>query len=217
MILHPALTWCSMNGTAGSGPLKMPVALIDVLAAHQLKEALLLAIIKRMKTGKGSFVSVSLYETALASLINQASNYLNTGYVPGLSGSLHPNIAPYGEVLITRDGKKIVLAVGNDKQFGALCRVLNLAELASDHLFATNAMRLRNRLALEGKMQEAASLSDSDALLLKIKKEGVPAGIIRSLAEVFASPAAQTMVLVEENEGKAFRVVSSLGFRENPS
>jgi crotonobetainyl-CoA:carnitine CoA-transferase CaiB-like acyl-CoA transferase len=217
LVLQAETGFMSMNGTAESGPLKMPVALIDVLAAHQLKEALLLALIKRMETGKGSYVSVSLYGTALASLVNQAANFLNTGFVPGLAGSLHPNIAPYGEVLTTKDDKKIVLAVGNDKQFLALCRVLEMPELASDPLFATNPMRLKNRTTLQEKLQQAACMASSEILVAKIKEEGVPAGMIRNLEEVFARPEAGAMVLNGTDELNSYRMVSSLGFHENAS
>ena len=76
----------------------MPVALIDILAAHQMKEAILIALIKKLKTGKGSKVSVSLFDAAIASLANQASNWLMTGENPQPIGSLHPTIAPYGEL-----------------------------------------------------------------------------------------------------------------------
>jgi crotonobetainyl-CoA:carnitine CoA-transferase CaiB-like acyl-CoA transferase len=106
LILQAETGFMYMNGTPESGPLKMPVALIDILAAHQLKEGILIALIKRLQTGKGSRVSASLEHAAIASLANQASNWLMTGYNHQPSGSLHPNIAPYGELFTTADSKK---------------------------------------------------------------------------------------------------------------
>ena len=103
LILQAESGFMSMNGEAGSEPLKMPVALIDVLAAHQLKEAILIALLKKQKSGKGSKISVSLFDSAVASLVNQATNWLVAGYLPKASGSLHPNIAPYGEIFKTKD------------------------------------------------------------------------------------------------------------------
>jgi len=110
-----------MNGERGGSPLKMPVALVDVLAGHQLKEGLLLALLKREKTGEGSWVEVSLIQAAIASLANQASNWLVAQSLPSRQGSLHPNIAPYGESFETKDGRQVILAVGNDRQFADLC------------------------------------------------------------------------------------------------
>jgi crotonobetainyl-CoA:carnitine CoA-transferase CaiB-like acyl-CoA transferase len=202
-----------MNGTPESGPLKMPVALIDVLAAHQMKEALLLALIRKMKTGEGALVTVSLYETALASLANQASNYLTTGFVPGRNGSLHPNIAPYGEIILSSEGKPIVLAIGNDKQFSELCRVLELPDMAGEEAYFTNPLRLKNRKVLGNRLAEAALKFDSKVLLSKLNQSGIPAGCIQPLDEVFAKPEAQRMILQELREGQLLRCVSSLAFR----
>ena len=124
VILQAETGFMSMNGTLESGPIKMPVALIDVLAAHQLKEGLLLALLNREKTKKGAFVEVSLYDTALASLKNQATNWLMNNFIPQPIGSLHPNIAPYGETFKTKDGKLLILAIGTDHHFKMLLGVI---------------------------------------------------------------------------------------------
>ena len=99
----------SMNGEPGGNSLKMPVALIDILAAHHLKEGLLLALIQQSRTGMGDFVEVSLIQAAIASLANQATNWLVSGKIPQKQGSAHPNIAPYGDVFTTSDGQEILL------------------------------------------------------------------------------------------------------------
>ena len=137
-----------MNGQPESGPTKMPVALMDLLAAHQLKEGILLALLTRARTGTGTHVSTNLLAAGLASLANQAANWLVAGHVPQRMGSEHPNIVPYGTIYPTADGRAIVLAIGNDAQFAQLCAALGLPELAADPDFAHNAARVRNRAAL---------------------------------------------------------------------
>ncbi|MDW8288239.1 MAG: CaiB/BaiF CoA-transferase family protein, partial [Flammeovirgaceae bacterium] len=127
-----------MNGHPDGEPTKMPVALIDLLAAHQLKEGLLVALLMREQSGRGAYVHVSLYDAAIASLANQASNWLNAQHLPERMGNEHPNIVPYGTLFKTNDGSQIILAVGSDKQFAQLCELLNLSNLASR--FPTNAL-----------------------------------------------------------------------------
>lgn len=141
LVLQAETGFMHMNGTTASGPLKMPVALIDILAAHQLKEGILIALMKRLKTSKGSYVSVSLEQAAVASLANQAGNWLMAGYDHQPSGSLHPNIAPYGEIFMTADNKKMVLAIGNDKQFKKLCELLNCMPVYHDERFINNSSK----------------------------------------------------------------------------
>ncbi len=172
-----------INGEKDSEPLKLPVAMIDILAAHQLKEALLLAIIQRMQTGRGSEVSVSLYDAAIASLANQGANYLVAGHDPEASGSLHPNIAPYGEVLITRDQKRILLAIGTDRQFQQLLEILNLDELQEDVRFTNNVNRVANREALASELKCAAVEMDSEDLLARCRQLHIPAGIISRISD----------------------------------
>lgn len=123
LILQAETGFMSMNGTPESGPVKMPVALIDVLAAHQLKEGLLLALLQR-EQDKGQLVSVSLYDAAVCSLANQASNFLMEQQIPQRIGSLHPNIAPYGEIFETKDQQLLTFAIGSDQHFENLLLTL---------------------------------------------------------------------------------------------
>ncbi|MDQ2795504.1 MAG: CoA transferase, partial [Bacteroidota bacterium] len=108
----------------GQPPQKMPVAMVDLLAAHQLKEGLLTALYQRERTGHGALVQVSLLDSALASLANQAATYLVAGHDPQPLGSGHPSIVPYGTVYRTANGRQLVLAVGSDGQFRQLCAAL---------------------------------------------------------------------------------------------
>ena len=146
-ILQAASGFTWMNGPPDGPPTKMPVALIDVLAAHQLKEGLLVALLRRQAGAGGSHVQVSLLDAGIAALANQATNWLVAGQAPRRMGSDHPNIVPYGTVLQTRDGE-VVLAVGNDRQFRELCAVAGCPGLGDDPRFATNAARVCHREAL---------------------------------------------------------------------
>lgn len=213
LILQAETGFMSMNGTSESGPVKMPVALIDVLAAHQLKEGILTALLKRTKTNQGSIVSVSLYDAAISSLANQASNYLMEGHIPRRIGSLHPNIAPYGEIFKTKDGKLITFAIGSNKHFQMLCDFLELSKLTSDKRFSENVERVKNRIKLQEIIQEIISRCDADGILDFMHRHFVPAGIIRNLEEVFENPASRNLIRTELIEDIQTKRVSQIAFQ----
>lgn len=204
LVLQAETGFMSMNGTAESGPLKMPVALIDVLAAHQAKEGVLTALYKRCMDGKGSRVTVSLYDSALSSLANQATNYLVAGHTPQLSGSLHPNIAPYGETFRCADGRYLVLAVGTDRQFEKLCLLLDQAELARDPRFAANQERVKHRNELAAVLAPAFYLKNAAEMSEKLQADGIPCSSIKTVAEALENPAAAQLI-VPNREGKSLR------------
>jgi crotonobetainyl-CoA:carnitine CoA-transferase CaiB-like acyl-CoA transferase len=195
MVLQAEAGFLYMTGEQGGTPAKLPVALIDLLAAHQLKEGILLALLQRAQTGQGSRVSVSLFDAALASLANQATNWLVAGKIPQRMGSLHPNIAPYGEILVTKEGGQIVLAVGNDRQFQNLCKVLGLEALAHDPAYSDNGQRVIHRSALYAQLQAQAARFEREDLLQNLHAHAVPAGAVRDLQEVFSLPQAQDLIL----------------------
>lgn len=192
-----------MNGAPDGPPVKMPVALVDVLAAHQLKEALLVGLIERERTGHGAFVTVSLFQAAVAALANQASNYLTTGHVPQRLGSDHPNIAPYGTLFTTADDRHVVIAVGTDRQFAALCDVLDLADLVASAQFATNQKRVRNRPFLNHLLAERIGQHTRRDLLHRLAARHVPAGAVNDLAAVFAQSSAAALVVRDDETGLA--------------
>src|SRR5690606_19976652 len=143
------------------------------------------------------YVEVSLEEAALTGLINQASNYLMAGHVAKPMGTLHPNIAPYGETFTCADGKMVILAVGSDQQFKALCHVLKLLELAHEPSYASNTGRVKYREALAKELQLVIGNLKQEELLEHLLTAGVPAGAVRSMNEVMATPAAQAMIAEE--------------------
>ncbi|MFO0331793.1 MAG: CaiB/BaiF CoA transferase family protein [Bacteroidota bacterium] len=210
-----------LNGAKDGPPTKMPVALIDVLAAHQLKEGLLLALLHRERTQQGGLVEVSLIQAALSSLANQATNWLVAKKLPMRQGSAHPNIAPYGDVFETKDHKQILLAVGSDRQFEDLMEVLGLSPDGSVRMkpwdldkFSTNQQRVKNRdelnRLLAGKIQEMNS-SDLMAALLAKK---IPGGLVQNVKEALAMPMAKEIMLEGDGLKGVRNFVGKMSFAE---
>jgi crotonobetainyl-CoA:carnitine CoA-transferase CaiB-like acyl-CoA transferase len=197
VVLQAETGYMSMNGSSSSGPIKMPIALIDVLAAHQLKEGLLLALLNKTTSGKGALVEVSLYDTALASLKNQATNWLMNNFIPQRIGSLHPNIAPYGETFETKDNRFLVLAIGNDKHFKKLLSIIGANHLTNDNRFNTNQLRVTNRDALDKELQPIFKANNANHLMNQFLSENIPVGIVNNLKEVFENENAKKLILTE--------------------
>lgn len=213
LILQAESGFMFMNGEADSQPVKMPVALIDILAGHQLKEAILLALIKKMRTQKGSHVSVSLFDSAVASLANQATNWLIGHHLPTAQGSLHPNIAPYGELFTTKDGQLITFAIGSDRQFAKLCDILQLKGLAADPLFVGNQQRISNRKKMFDAMAKAVADVNFEDLYRQCLSQDVPIGKIRNLKEVFELDEARQMLHAFSVNQENLRAVKSIAFK----
>jgi crotonobetainyl-CoA:carnitine CoA-transferase CaiB-like acyl-CoA transferase len=213
VVLQAEAGFLYMTGEPERAPVKMPVALIDLLAAHQLKEGILLALLHLYKNGEGSYVSVSLFESAVASLSNQATNWLMAGHIPQRLGTQHPNIAPYGDIFYTKDDKAIVLAVGTERQFKNLCNILkiNLQDRFSD-----NSSRVKNRTALIELLQPALQQYNRDELLERFRVMGIPAAAIRTMPEVFEHPLAKNMILEEiMPDGRPSKCVRTVVFEIN--
>jgi len=203
-----------MTGEADREPVRMPVALIDLLAAHQLKEAILIALLHKERTGDGSYVSTSLFESAIASLANQATNWLMEGYIPQRMGSAHPNISPYGDIFYTKDNKLITLAVGTEKQFKSLCECLVKPELAEDRRFKINVLRVENRKQLKDELNQLILNFNRKDLNDLFEKNGVPAGNINNMQEVFEIPHSKSMILEERKEdGSMSKRVRTVAFK----
>lgn len=213
-IMQAETGWMFMNGQKNGPPTKMPVALIDLLAAHQLKEGLLLALLHKLKTKQGSRVHVSLFDAAISALANQASNWLNVGVIPSRKGSEHPNIAPYGDLFKSSDGKDFLLAVGNDHQFTNLCKMLGLDEQATNPKFATNAMRVINRPELNTMLKPAFESLSFEYLVKTFRNNDIPFGAIQNLKELFDQPNAKDLILEQkEADGKTSKRVKTAVFK----
>jgi crotonobetainyl-CoA:carnitine CoA-transferase CaiB-like acyl-CoA transferase len=197
VVLQAETGFMYMNGEPRGNPIKMPVALIDILAAHQLKQGILIALLKRKDSGLGCEVSTSLYDSALASLANQATNWLMEAHIPEKMGSKHPNIAPYGDTFKTADNRDLVLACGTQKHFTDLCSFLNLKALCTNPHFVTNQKRLENRAKLVEILQKQIIQKDAEVLVEGLKTHKVPAGIIKNMKEVLENPNAQSKILTD--------------------
>lgn len=213
VVLQAETGFMFMNGTEESGPIKMPIALIDILAAHQLKEGILLALLKKERTGKGALVEVSLYDSALASLKNQATNWLMEQHIPQAIGSLHPNIAPYGETFTTLDNKLIVLAIGNNQHFNLLLDSLDASHLTKEAQYSTNQLRVINRKELYKDLTPYFKCKSRNELMGQFLEKNIPVGAINNIKEVFEQPEAQQLILEENIEGIPTKRVKTAIFK----
>lgn len=173
----------SVTGPETGEPTKAGVALVDVLAGLHALAGILAALAHRDRTGEGQRVETNLLAVLLSSLVNQASGYLGAGVVPAPMGNRHPSICPY-QTFATAD-RPIALAVGNDKQFTALMRVLGAPGLAQDSRFSSNAQRVANRDELCALLDRLLVREGADHWYRVLNAAGVPAGPINDIAEAF--------------------------------
>ncbi len=176
----------SVTGEPGRQPQKVGVALTDILTGLYSAIAIEAALIQRQRTGRGQHIDMALFDVTVASMANQAMNYLTTGRPPRQMGNAHPNLVPY-QVFDCADGW-IIIATGNDAQYQRLCAILDLPELAEHPDYATNADRIANRDRLIPLLNAKTARHSKAELLAACEAEGVPAGPINDLAEVFADP-----------------------------
>lgn len=214
VVLQAEAGFMAINGFADRPPVKFPLAIIDMLAAHQLKEGLLLALYNRQRTGRGCHVTASLFDAAISALSNYATNWLMGGHLSQSNGGVHPNICPYGDILTCKDAQMIVLAAATDAQFKKLCAVLEMPSLTKDSIFSTVQQRVGNRDALMERLNTVSADRNRDSLLARLHEEGIPAGAIRGLDEVLALPEAQAMLLHQTLDDGAQTVrPAQVGFR----
>jgi crotonobetainyl-CoA:carnitine CoA-transferase CaiB-like acyl-CoA transferase len=176
----------SVTGEPAGQPQKVGVAVTDIFTGVYSATAILAALVQRGRTGLGQHIDMALLDVATSVMANQAQNYLVTGVVPGKMGNAHPNLAPYA-VFECADGW-IILATGNDAQYRRLCGILGLADMAIAADYATNADRIANRAEMTRRLSAATLRVTKADLLAACEAEGVPAGPINDLAEVFADP-----------------------------
>lgn len=209
----------SITGTEESGPVKVGVAISDVLTGMNAAISILAALQERHESGIGQSIDLSLFDSQVAALVNVASNYLISGNVPQRLGNEHPNIVPY-QTFATKD-REIVIAVGNDSQFKRLCAILNEETLAEDERYRTNEKRLENRESLTtilSHLFKRKSASEWQALL---NESGIPCGPINDMKSLFEEKQIQArdmLVEVEHPEaGNVPLVGSPLKFSRTPT
>jgi len=172
-----------ITGQPGGEPTKVGVAAADIFCGMMAANAILAALHRRSVTGEGARVEVPLFESTLSWLANRGQEYLISGEDTGLIGNAHPSIVPY-QTFDAAD-KPIVVAVGNDAQFGRLCEALGLPDLADDDRYATNPDRVANREELVAILQERFSERTADEWVGTVRGAGVPCGPVNALSDVF--------------------------------
>lgn len=176
----------SITGDEDGGPLRAGVAMADLSTGMYATVSILAALRHAERTGEGQQIDVSLLDTQIAMLANQSMNWLVGGVVPGRLGNRHPTVVPY-KTFDVADGVMII-AVGNDRQFRALCEELGQPELGSDARFATSRARLVNRDAIEAIVQDLVRDHRRDDLIARFEAKGVPAGPVNSVRDIFEDP-----------------------------
>ena len=177
------------EGEEGAGPVKVGVALTDILTGLYSTAAILAALASREQTGAGQHIDMALLDVQVACLANQAMNYLTTGTAPKRLGNAHPNIVPYQD-FPTADGD-FILTVGNDSQFRKFCEVAGLTALADDPRFSSNKARVAHRGELIPLIRQATVFKTTAEWIDALERAGVPCGPINDLAQVFADPQVQ--------------------------
>jgi len=197
VVMQAETGFMHMNGAPESRGVKIPVAMIDILASHQMRSAVTTGLYARERGATGWYAQVSLELSGIAALVNQATNYLMNDSIPQRRGSTHPNIAPYGEQLEFEDGN-LVLAIGSDAQFISLCEVLGKPELSKDSRYLTNQDRVIHRVQLISDLQKLVTGHQRESLLRKFHESRVPAGAVRTLDDVFAPGSPGSKAVIEE-------------------
>ncbi len=199
----------SLTGAPDGPPMKVGVGIADVMCGMYAATAVLAALRHRDVTGEGQYIDVALVDSQIAWLINEGTNYLQSGEVPERRGNGHPNIVPY-QVFAAKDGH-VIVAVGNDSQFGRLCEILGVPEMAENVDFATNIKRIENRELLLPKLEALFATRGKQEMLAAMKANNVPCGEVNDLSEVFASPqvAAREMVVEMDHPHSPVKLIGN--------
>ena len=179
---------------AGGEPMRVGVAVADLFTGMYCAVAIVSALYRREKTGEGAHLDMALFDTQLAMLANQASNALISGEDPPRQGNTHPNIVPYQP--FEASDQRIVIAVGNDRQFARLADLCGHSEWARDERFATNAARVENRQAIVAAVAQCIGTRPAAEWLERLEKAGIPAGPINSVGQALADIQAQHRSMV---------------------
>lgn len=189
----------SVNGDAGGDATRVGLPVVDMVTGLNAAIGILMALQERTRSGLGQFLDITLYDCALSLLHPHAPNFFGNGKIPQRTGNAHPNIAPY-ETLTTRSGQ-LFLAVGNDRQFAQMAKVLKVPDVASDPRFASNKDRLANRLALTERLEAALRDVDAADIADTLLRAGVPAAPVSNVAEALQHPHTVHRQMVVQRDG----------------
>lgn len=176
----------SVNGEKGGDALRVGLPVVDMVTGLNAALGVMLALHQRAESGKGQFVEATLYDCGVSLLHPHLPNYYLSGKVAAPSGNAHPNICPYDT--FATNTEPLFLAVGNDRQFATLCRIVGRSDLTKDERFATNGARNVHRDALKVELEAAMTAFDCAALSDTLIKAGVPCGAVRTIDKVVDDP-----------------------------
>ncbi len=200
----------SLTGAPDGEPMKVGVGIADVMCGMYATVGILAALRHRDQTGEGQHIDLSLVDSQIAWLINEGTNYLNSGQVPQRRGNGHPNIAPY-QVYETA-GDHVIVACGNDTQFQRLCQFLGLDDLASDPRFASNPARIENREALNAVLEPAFGALSAAQVVAGLEERAVPVGSVNRVDQVFETEqVAAREMMVQQMHGATGALVKMIG------
>ena len=205
------------EGVPGGGPVKVGVAVTDLMTGLYATTAVLAALPRAQAAGVGQHIDIGLLDVQVAALANQGANFLVSGQSPRRMGNAHPTIVPY-QAFETKDGR-IVLNVGNDIQFTKFCAVANAPEWSRDARYATNPARVENRIELCKKISEILRMKPTTEWLQMLEPAGVPAAPINTIAEVFEDPhviARGARLAFDDGQSSIPSVASPMRFSETP-
>ena len=208
----------SVTGEPDGQPMKVGVALSDVMTGLYAANAIQAALIHRQRSGEGQYIDLALLDVQVATLANQAMNYLASGNNPQRLGNAHPNIVPY-QAFQTADGY-LILAIGNDSQFTRFCDLTGRPELASDVRFTSNSKRVKNRDALIPDLIGILNKKSTDWWLEQLNQKGIPCGPIADIDQVFDNPQVQhrgmQLELDHASAGKVPGVANPIRLSDSP-
>ncbi|WP_439470140.1 CaiB/BaiF CoA transferase family protein [Brevundimonas sp.] len=176
------------DGAPGAEPMKVGVAVVDLFTGLYASNAIMAALLHARASGEGQHIDIALFDVQAAMLANQAANYFVSGKAPTRMGNAHPNLAPY-QPFPCSDGM-VVIAVGNDGQYRALCLALGVESLGTDARFATNAQRVAHREDLTPALSALTGKHSMKALMAMLEAAGVPCGPVNTIDQVFEEPQA---------------------------
>lgn len=200
--------WMSVTGEPEGEPVKVGMALADVLAGQNAAVAILAAVLERARSGKGQRIEISLLDSAVAGLVNVAQAALTTGREPQRWGNAHATIVPY-QTFRAAD-RSFVVAVGNDGQWRRLCAAIGLDALGYDPRFTTNPGRVENRSALVALLAERFTCRSAQEWLTDLERAGVPCGPVQSIKEAVSDPALRERGGIWRMSGAAFGVTETV-------
>ena len=210
----------SLTGEPDGTPMKVGVGITDVMCGMYATIGVLAALRHRDATGEGQHIDLSLVDSQMAWLINEGTNFLASGDLPKRRGNAHPNIVPY-DVFPCADGH-VILAVGNDGQFGRFCSAVGLDELSGDARFVTNSLRIENRVALTASIQARFQALTMDDILSRLREVKVPAGPIHTVGQALSTDQAHArgavvaMTQEDTTQGEVHLLGNPLKFSKTP-